>query len=269
MLTAAAMVRHWLREMAVIIREHPMGDHVPLLLEQTIQMVGTNAETDTHQDNGGTVGGPGPCKKRRVLNTLELARMRLQYLCDEDGEDGLCQHAVWEDLKDALKDLRQGQEVLQYITRQQGGDQVAQGNHGVAQVIAAVEAAIASTVQGDLDWLTESWGQVIALLLQEGEELLEEESQLDYVRPADVVALSEGAQEAPARPPGDTTAQVDLLLRNVQAVMHFVPVGGEQFRQLQAAIGSAPSAASGPRQVGAAAHGTMVGQLAVHGEAAG
>ena len=69
------------------------------------------------------------------------------------------------------------------------------------------------------------WG----FLLQEGEELREEESQLDYVHPADVVALSEGAQ-------GDATAMIDLLLRNAQLVMHFVPIGGEQFRQLMAAI---------------------------------
>ncbi|CAE7205386.1 unnamed protein product, partial [Symbiodinium sp. KB8] len=185
-----------------------MGDTIPLLLEQTMQIVGTNRASDAHEDNG-TVGGPGPCKKRRVLNTLELARMRLEYLCDEDGENGLCQHAVWDDLKDALKDLRQGQEVFQYITRQQWGDQVAQG-----------ATRTGSQKNGDRCW---------GFLLQEGEELREEESQLDYVHPADVVALSEGAQ-------GDATAMIDLLLRNAQLVMHFVPIGGEQFRQLMAAI---------------------------------
>ena len=84
MLTAAAMVRHWLRELAAVLRSQPMGDDIPILLEQPLQMVGTNRENDAHQDNG-TVGGPGPCKKRRVLNTLELARMRLEDLCDEDG----------------------------------------------------------------------------------------------------------------------------------------------------------------------------------------
>ena len=212
-----------------------MGEAVPMLLEQTIQMVGTNTDSDAHLDNG-TVGGPGPCKKRRVLNTLELARMRLEYLCDEDGENGLCQHAVWDDLKAALQDLRQGQEVFHYITRHQWGDQVAQGGHGIAQTIAAVETAIAATVEGDMDWLTEGWSQVVGLLLQEGEELFEEESQLDYVHPADVVALSEGAQEEPARPPGDVAVTVDRLLRNVQAVLHFVPKGGDEFRRLQAAI---------------------------------
>ena len=92
MLTAAAMVRHWLRELAAVLRSQPMGNDIPILLEQTLQMVGTNRANDANQDNG-TVGGPGPCKKRRVLNTLELARMRLEYLCDEDGENGLCQHA--------------------------------------------------------------------------------------------------------------------------------------------------------------------------------
>ena len=162
--------------------------------------------------------------------------MRLEYLCDEDGENGLCQHAVWQDLKEALQDLQRGQEVLQHVTRNQGGDQVAQGGHGVAQAITAIETAIAATVQGDLDWLTESWSQVLGLLIQEGEELLEEESQLDYVHPADVVALSEGAEEQPASPPGDQTTTVDRLLRNAVAVMHFVPRGGEQLHQLQTAI---------------------------------
>ena len=110
MLTAAAMVRHWLRELAAVLRSQPMGDDIPILLEQALQIVGTNRDSEAHQDNG-TVGGPGPCKKRRVLNTLELARMRLEDLCDEDGENGLCQHALWDDLKYALADLRQGQEV--------------------------------------------------------------------------------------------------------------------------------------------------------------
>ena len=151
-------------------------------------------------------------------------------------ENGLCQHAVWDDLKYALADLRQGQDVLQYVTRNQGGDQVAQGGHGLAQAITAVETAMAATVQGDLDWLSESWCQVLGMLIQEGEELLEEESQLDYVHPADVVALNEGAQEQPASPPGDQAATVDRLMRNALAVMHFVPRGGEQLRQLQEAI---------------------------------
>ena len=113
---------------------------------------------------------------------------------------------------------------------------MAQGGHGLAQAIAAVETAMAATVQGDLDWLSESWCQVLRLLIQEGEELLEEESKLDYVHPADVVALNEGAQEQPASPPGDHAATVDRLLRNALAVMHFVPRGGEELRQLQEAI---------------------------------
>ena len=46
------------------------------------------------------------------------------------------------------------------------------------------------TINGDLDWLTES------VLVQDAEDLLDEEALLDYFHPADVVALEEGANEA-------------------------------------------------------------------------
>ena len=50
------------------------------------------------------------------------------------------------------------------------------------------------------------------------------------------MALSEGADEQPAFPAEDQAATVDRLLRNAMAVIHFVPRGGEQLQQLQAAI---------------------------------
>ena len=111
-----------------------------------------------------------------------------------------------------------------------------QGGHGLQQVISAVETAMTDTTNGDLDWLAEGWGQVVGLLLQDAEDLLEEESILDYVHPADAVAMEEGAQETPAPPTGSPDEQVDLLLRNARAVMHFVPAGGEQMRQLLTAV---------------------------------
>ena len=46
-------------------------------------------------------------------------------------------------------------------------------------------------------------GRRLALATQDAEELLEEAGQLDYVHPADVVALQDGAEEAPAEPEGD------------------------------------------------------------------
>ena len=52
MLTAAAMVRHWLRELAAVLRSQPMGNDIPILLEQTMQVVGTNRANDANQDNG-------------------------------------------------------------------------------------------------------------------------------------------------------------------------------------------------------------------------
>ena len=79
-------------------------------------------------------------------------------------------------------------------------------------------------------------GTLPGFLVQEAEELLDEEALLDYVHPADVVALDEGATEEPLQSGGSPQAMVELLLRNARAVMHFVPHGGEQFRQLLAAI---------------------------------
>ena len=138
--------------------------------------------------------------------------------------DGYNQHQLYADLKTALEDLQRGQIQFEQAVGGQGGHQVEQGGHGLQQVIAAVETAMTDTTNGDLDWLAEGWGQVVGLLLQ------------DIVHPADVVALEEGAQEPPAPPVGSPDEQVDLLLRNARAVMHFVPVGGEQMRQLLAAV---------------------------------
>ena len=235
MAPAAAMVRRWLRQLAALLKSHPMGDAIPLLLEETMQVVGTCTEDDRWRDNG-TVGGPGLCKKRRILNYLYIARIRLQDLCDDEGVDGYNQHQLYEDLKTALEDLHRGQIQFEQAVGGQGGHQVEQGGHGLQQVISAVETAMTDTTNGDLDWLAEGWGQVVGLLLQDAEDLLEEESILDYVHPADVVALEEGAHEPPTPPTGSPGEQVDLLLRNARAVMHFVPAGGEQMRQLLAAV---------------------------------
>ena len=63
-----------------------------------------------------------------------------------------------------------------------------------------------------------------------------QEAQLDFVHPADVVALSEGAQEAPAQGQGDAWHRIDKLRRDIGGVMNFVPQGHEQVRQLIAAV---------------------------------
>ena len=235
MAPAAAMVRRWLRQLAAVLYSCPMGDAIPLLLEEAMERVGTCSDDDRWQDDG-TVGGPGPCKKRRTINILYVARRRLQLICEDEGMDGYNQHQIWEDLKAALGELRQGQTQFQLATRGQGGHQVLQGGHGLEQAITAVQTAMTATTEGDLDWATESWSQVLDSLVQEAEDLLEEESQLDFVHPADVVALDEGGQEAPPIPQGEPMAQTDLLLRNIRAVMNFVPAGGAQVTQLLAAI---------------------------------
>ena len=179
--TSAAMVRHWLRELAAVLQVHSMGDTIPLLLEQTIQTLGTNMESDADVDDG-TVGGPGPCKKRRILNMVYIARVRLQAVCEDDGIDGYSQHAIREDPMTALGDLKRGQIAFREATKKQWGDQVAQGEHEIQQAIAAVEAVATDTINGDLDWLTESWGQMLGFLVQEAEELLDEEA-LPRLRP--------------------------------------------------------------------------------------
>ena len=144
--------------------------------------------TDANVDDG-TVGGPGPCKKRGILNMLYIARVRLQTVCEDDGVDGFNQRAIRRDLETALGDLKLGQIAFREVTKKQWGDQVAQGEHGIQQAIGAVEAVLEDTINGDLDWLTESWGQMLGFLVQEAEDLLDEEALLDYVHPADVVAL--------------------------------------------------------------------------------
>ena len=61
MQTAAAMVRHWLRELAAVMQTYPMGDTIPLLLVQTIQTLGSSVATDANVDDG-TVGAQAPAK---------------------------------------------------------------------------------------------------------------------------------------------------------------------------------------------------------------
>ena len=228
---AAAMIRRWLREFA----EQPMGDQVPLLLQQTMEAVGHDQETKDEGDNG-TVGIPGPCKKRRILNMLYVARVRLQDVCDDEGLDGDNQHQIRADLETALRDIDGGAIMFEQMTARQWGDQVQQGHYGIAQARKAVQAALESTIQGDLDWVTPGWGEAIGLILQDAEELMDEEGRLDWAHPADVLALDEGAAEAPPVPQGDVQSQIDTLLRNVGAVAHFLRKGRDELRRFLAAV---------------------------------
>ena len=188
-----------------------MGDHIPLLLEQAMRAVRRDQEAED-ADNG-TAGGPGPCKKRRILNMIAIARMRLQDLANDDGMDGLNQHQIREDLAEALRDLDRGAYTFYKLTAKLGA-------HGLEQARSAVRTALESTIQGDLDWVAPSWGEVIGC----------------YVHPADVVALEEAAEEAPAQPSGGTDEHLDLLTRNLGAVAHFLGEGREQLRQFLAAV---------------------------------
>ena len=51
-------------------------------------------------------------------------------------------------------------------------------------------------VQSDFAWLVPSWGQTVALLLFDAEELLDKTNQPNYVCPADLTALEEGAENS-------------------------------------------------------------------------
>ena len=59
---AAAMVRRWLRQLAAVLLVQPMGDTIPLLLEEAMEVVGTCSEDDRWQDDG-TVGGTWTLQK--------------------------------------------------------------------------------------------------------------------------------------------------------------------------------------------------------------
>ena len=84
---SAAMVRHWLRELAGLLRQRRVGDAIPLLLEQAAQAVGRSRGGQETCGNG--IVGEGPVKKRWIMNSLSVARMRLQDLTEEDDMDGL------------------------------------------------------------------------------------------------------------------------------------------------------------------------------------
>ena len=213
-----AMVRHWLRELAALLQQRRVGDNIPLLLEQASQAVG-QSRGDPETCENGTIA-EGPVKKRRIMSSLSVARMRLQDLTEEDDMDGLNQHQIRQDLEQAAYDLAVWDKLLQYATLNQWGHQVQQGFQGLAQAQfqglaqaqAAVQTALAATVEGDLDWHVPGWGQAVVMLLEDAEAVLEEEGQLDFVHPADVAALSEGAEEAPPLRQGDLLQQIDKLL---------------------------------------------------------
>ena len=230
---SAAMVRHWLREMAAVLRSQPMGATIPLLLEEAMQEVGLSQREPTTCDSGPLSGAP--IKKRKVINYLSVARMRLQDLTEEDDMDGLNQHQIREDLNQALHDLQVGEIVMQRATGGQWGHQVEQGHLGVQQAQQAVQAAIAATVNGDLDWHVPGWGRAVTVLLEDAENVLEE-GQLDFVLPSDVAALDEGAEEAPPIRQGEPMEQIDRILRDIVGAMAFVERGHQQVRQLVAAV---------------------------------
>ena len=234
MSNAAAMVRHWLRKLAAVLSQRRTGDTAPVLLEQASQAVGRHIGEPETCENGSLHGGP--FKKRRIMNSISVARMRLQDMTEGDDMDGLNQHQIRSDLEQAAYDLAVGEKLVQHATLNQWGFQVQQGLQGIAQAQTAVQTALTATIQGDLDWHVPGWGQAVVFLMEDAEQLLEEEGQLDFVHPADVTALSEGAQESPPQALGDWGQQLDILIRNIQGVMNFVTEGQTEVRQLLAAI---------------------------------
>ena len=157
-------------------------------------------------------------KRRKYLNYFHITRLRLQDLEDEDGTEGVNQHAVIERLRATVRDLRAARAVLEQLTRDQGGQQLLSAHGGLDQAEAAVEHACGEAHNGEFDWMAPGWGAAVCYLIGDAEDLVEEEEGLNLVHPADVLAMAEGAEGATSRPGGTWQQQCQRLLRDVRAV---------------------------------------------------
>ncbi|CAE7246599.1 Xrn2 [Symbiodinium sp. CCMP2592] len=179
--------------------------------------------------------GPPP-KRRRYLNYVTIARVRLQDLSEEDGENGFNQHQIRADLETILQYLDKATRVLEEMTRGQGGCQISSSYEGLSQAGAAVETALGQAVQGDLDWMSPSWGQTMGLLLEEAEQLHEELGVLNFVHPADVRGLDEGGVETPPCRQGAVGDQLRAIVRDLRGIVPFLAEDGEQVTAALAAV---------------------------------
>ena len=163
----------------------------------------------------------------QILDYLDIVRKRLQDLEKEDGPHGLNQQAVYETLRAAMGDLRAGREVLEALT---WWLQLQSAHAGLDQAAEALHVAMGDAAAGEFEWLAPGWGAAVCFLLTDAEELTEEGEALNYVHPADVLALDEGAEEAPTTAVGNMQQCIQQLLRDVRAML--LMLGGHKERDL-------------------------------------
>ena len=146
----AAMMRHWLRVLHAVLREGPVRTSVHDLVAQLEARLDDERVSNTLLPEGGRhCQEGGQTKRRKYLNYFHTVRLRLQDLEEEDGEDGVNQHAVIERLRATIGDIRAARDVLETLTREQGGQQLLSAHGGLDQAEAAVEHAHGEAHNGD------------------------------------------------------------------------------------------------------------------------
>ena len=212
-------MRHWLRVLHAVLREGPVRTSVHDLVAQLEARLDDERVSNTLLPEGGRhCQEGGQTKRRKYLNYFHTVRLRLQDLEEEDGEDGVNQHAVIERLRATIGDIRAARDVLETLTREQGGQQLLSAHGGLDQAEAAVEHAHGEAHNGDFDWLAPGWGAAVCCLLGDAEDLVEEEEALNLVHPADVLAMADGAEDATLPTGGNLAATVPkaALLTNLE-----------------------------------------------------
>ncbi|CAE7798605.1 unnamed protein product [Symbiodinium sp. CCMP2592] len=224
-----AMIRLYLRQLLYLGTLLSVGDATMDMLEETMAALEGEAE-------GRHRGGPGqpacsePPARNRGLDYVAMAKLRIEDVGESDGPDGVNQHQAMADLGHIERDLAAATDVLQGLARKQGGYQVNNVFEGIAQVRHAIAAARTAAHQGDFDWMSESWGATLKLLLQPAMDFQEETLLLNFAHAADVAALEAGALEEPPPRQGDHRQQAQQVLRDLRGVAPFLTTGGDQLR---------------------------------------
>ncbi|CAE7255283.1 TTLL6 [Symbiodinium sp. CCMP2456] len=215
-----ARVRRWLRELAAVTLQlglpMAMGDAVEQALLAKL---------------GGTEE-PRHVKRRRGTNPVSEARRAIGHLW-QHGDDEPNQHQLYADLVTIRDYLNQGENQYRTASAGQGGQQILSAAGGLAQASQAVYAAMGATTAGDYDWFVPGWGQVVSALLEEAERGLREMHMAGYTHSASVLALSEGAEEAPTRPT-DLKARLEAVLGDIREGIGFLTGGHNEVRGLLA-----------------------------------
>ena len=210
-----ALMLRWLRELAA------WGSAQRLPMQMRYELEGTIAVLEEGLSQA-KQAQPRRGKKRASVNSVRAARLRLLEVWQEgDDENGLNQHQIFEDLQSVLRLLREGSDQFHSVTQGQGGNLLRNGAGGLQQATMAVQHAQAATVEGDLDWCSGSWGAVVAMLLEEAEQAVDDNEETNLVHCADVLALQQGGEEAPQRPE-DSQAKLEAILGDIRNSLGFL-----------------------------------------------